>query len=231
MKAYDANAPLASLHIPKTGGASFHHVLEGWFPEGRLFIHYRPLEGRGLPLRQSLSGGTCVHGHFNAARGFGVDEYYPQIDQFITFAREPFERFVSLWLYFSMRLRAGAILRLEPDFPSFLHARVNEQMQGGNSESMIWQLPKRPDDMTVGKLFDRRFVFVGIMERYQQSIDMLAARLGKATTAIDHFNMSERSTEDFSGWRAHFEKHFSAEYELYEAALACNAELIRQHTS
>src|SRR6185312_9901072 len=98
MKAYDRDAPLISLHIPKTGGTSLFRILQGWFGD-RLMRHYA--QNGAPPQRHALTGPICVHGHFNAALGVGVPQYYPDAPQFMTFLREPFERYVSQW--FAMR--------------------------------------------------------------------------------------------------------------------------------
>jgi hypothetical protein len=79
-------------------------------------------------------------------------------------------------------------------------------------------------------LMDRKFVFVGIMERYPGSLNALSKALGKPPSTVAHLNQSEH-TEDFGVWRGFYEAHFAPEYEIYEAALSRNAELIRMYSS
>ena len=52
-----------------------------------------------LPVKYDLSGECCVYGHFNGARGFGVEDYYPEVMQFFGFFREPFDRFLSQYFF------------------------------------------------------------------------------------------------------------------------------------
>jgi hypothetical protein len=68
------------------------------------------------------------------------------------------------------------------------------------------------------------------MERYPESLNALGKALGKPPSTVAHLNQSER-TEDFECWRNFYESHFAPEYEIYEAALSRNAELIRLHSS
>jgi hypothetical protein len=77
---------------------------------------------------------------------------------------------------------------------------------------------------------DQKFVFVGIMERYPESLNALSKALTNPPSTVAHLNRSEH-TEDFEAWRGFYEAHFSAEYEIYEAALSRNAELIRLYSS
>ncbi len=90
MKKYNNEKPLISIHIPKCGGSSFKEVLQKWFIGG-FYSHYFNEKSNKMPQKYVLSAGICVHGHFNKARGFGIKDYYPEVDQFITFLRDPFE--------------------------------------------------------------------------------------------------------------------------------------------
>jgi hypothetical protein len=232
MKPYDAHSALISLHVPKTGGTSLQQVLASWFPDGRLLLHYRAA-GKPPP-RHELVGGTCVHGHFNTARGLGVDIYYPDAEQFIAFVRNPFERFLSDWFFMNHRKQSGVrIYQLDgdPDFETFLHARAEEQRQNRNAISMHWHFPSSNAPHLISEAMDSRFVFIGIMERFQPSLDALAAILGKPAAKIGHVNITERPAHDLNSWRPFYEKNFSVEFEIYEAARTRNRELIAQYLS
>jgi Sulfotransferase family len=223
MKAYDPHSPLISLHIPKTGGTSLRHTLEEWFPEGRLFTHY--FANGQLPARHQLTGNVCVHGHFNAARGFGCSQYYPDIDQFITFLREPFGRFLSTWFFRSGLRRAGLFTagsENDTDFKTYLFDCAELMAQNRYLHTFLHQFPDTAHYSESIGLMDRKFVFVGIMERYADSLNALSTALGKPPSTVAHLNQSEH-TEDFGSWRVFYEKHFAPEYEIYEAALSRNA--------
>jgi len=97
MKSYEPKKALISLHIPKCGGQSFRRVLAGWFKD-KFFIHYFQQYNR-LPPLQQLKPGICIHGHFNQEKGFGTEDYYPSVDQFITVLRDPLEMAISNYFF------------------------------------------------------------------------------------------------------------------------------------
>jgi len=225
MIAYDPSQPLIGLHVPKTAGNSIRSILENWYPGRKLLLHYR--QGDELPVKHELQGGLCVYGHFNACRKFGVLDYYPEVRQFFCFLREPYARFVSQWLY----LNPNGEKHDRIAFERWLALRAEEQLAGINTYSFVWHFPALPTATSIDSMFDEMFVFIGIFERLQQSVDSLALALQKETTNISHINISERVAADFETFRPIFEKHFVDELQIYEVALAANAEMTRMLTS
>ena len=107
MKTYDPRKPLISIHIPKCAGSSFSHILEVWF-KGGFLPHYHNEKLDEPPKKYNLHTGNffkklrqgiCIHGHFNNKRGNGVRDYYPEVDQFITIMRNPFDLHISTYFY------------------------------------------------------------------------------------------------------------------------------------
>ena len=230
MRIYDASKPLISIHLPKAGGTSLLSVLEDWFPNGSLRLHYRQADGK-LPLRQVFSGPICIHGHFNTAAGFGISDYYPQAEQFIIFFREPFERFVSVW-FFLNRLKKEKIPVAAPDtgrdFETFIRIQAEHHSENANHFSFVHHFPP---EATVGKIstaLATSFVFVGIIERYQESLSALAHLIGRPPRNIPHLNDTPRSGTEYQEFRPFYEKNFADEMELYEAALKANSYFIRE---
>ena len=227
MKAYDKKQPLIALHVPKTGGNSFLELLKIWFPGERLFLHYKV--GEIAPIRHVLLPSTCVYGHFNSARGWGALDYYPTINQFVTFLREPFDRFLSQWFFLNQLKRTGSTipgLEDDPTFEVWLHRRAEEQAIGKNSFSFVWQLPLAPNRRSIETIFAENFIFIGIMERFTESIACLANILGTAALPLAHLNVTKRETNDFLKYRSYFEKFFSDEVGIYEQALKVNSAMI-----
>jgi hypothetical protein len=229
MRTYDPAQALVALHIPKTGGTSILQVLQAWFPGDRLQFHYRQLGA--LPPRHVLGAGQCVYGHFNAARGFGVQDYYPQAEQFIAFFREPFDRFVSQWFFLNQLHRSGtpvAALADNPDFETWLRRRAEEQAQGRNSHSFVWQLPRPPGAEPMAEMLQNRFVFVGTMERCAESVACLARLLDRPPVEVPFLNATARDAADFGQWRSRFERDFADEMGWYAEACRINASQIEQ---
>ena len=217
---YDPNAALIGLHIPKTAGTSFRIVLDQWFPGDTLLLHYRTDET--LPRKHTLRGGVCVYGHFNAFRQFGVADYYPEASQFFCFLREPFARFISLWRYLAPYGDPSDAVAFE----RWLILRGEEQLAGANIHSFFWYFPAH---MQKSSLLNEKFIFVGLFERLQQSVDSLAARLGKPTIEIPHVNASRGVAARFEPFRPAFERYFADEMAFYETAKAVNAEMVASH--
>ena len=228
MKAYDKTQPLIVLHIPKTGGNSVLELLKVWFSSDRLFFHYKV--GANAPIRHDLPPAACVFGHFNSARGWGALEYYPNINQYITFLREPYDRFLSQWFFLNQLKRTGSTIQGLEDDPTFevwLHRRADEQAIGRNSFSFLCHLPFVPEVGSIDKVFENNFVFVGIMERFVESINCLAKILGTPTLALPHLNATKREANDFDRYRSYFERNFSDEMTIYEKALTVNTNMLR----
>jgi len=226
MKTYDPSEPLIGLHIPKTGGSSLLAVLQGWFPEGRLVQHYRV--ANGLPERHALTGGTCAYGHFNAMRGFGVRDYYPDVRQLFCFVREPFDRVLSMWCYANRRQASGDERRTLADHPSFeawLKRMVDQEVAKTNERCMVAHVLGVGSGV-IDEVLENEFVFVGTMERFAESVDCLADILGKPRSVLGHVNKAVRTETDLEKWRPFYEEHFSRDMELYSAACRINADML-----
>lgn len=220
MLKYDPSSPLVSLHIPKTGGTSLRKLLEFWFPDGHLKLHYR--DGDLKPQKHSLAAGDCVHGHFNGARGIGVLEYYPEVKQYIAFLRDPFDRFVSQWHYLNKMKALGLsvpALDAVPDFDFWLNKRAEEQQSGENSFSFLCHFPvKNVNFEEIKAVVHGNFICLGIMEYFEESAAQLALSLGKKSLELPHENARAVGVDDYSAWRNIYEVKFITEYEVYNLA-------------
>src|SRR5262245_55123363 len=178
MVLYNAHKPLISLHVPRCGGTSFQSVLGQWFSTN-FYLHY--LFGRlnQVPQRQDFRGGICIHGHFNKRRKVGVLDYYPGAEQFITILRDPFEVEVSHYFHAKglgeNRFRDGKPAPIQARFPD-----VKTYFRWRKSDLRNFF----PYEVTLDnyeEMFEQYFVYVGITEDLQTSVDMLAQRLGFAS--------------------------------------------------
>ena len=80
-------------------------IVRGWFGE-RYHRHYFDEKTGALPEHPDTGPGSVVFGHFNRARGFGVEHHYPEVQQFVTVLRDPFEMAVSGYFY-TRKMRAA----------------------------------------------------------------------------------------------------------------------------
>lgn len=227
LRAYDCSKPIVSLHIPKTAGVSFRATLNGWFGADGLHLHYRGSLGEA-PERLKLGAGDCVHGHFNRVRGLGALAYYPKASQFITFLRDPFDRFVSQWRYLHFQQRHAVNIPALDDSPTFeqwFERRAKATASGEDPFSFIAQLPWPVSAENADKAFDRGYVAVGITEKYDVSVRAIALALGfpppQVTVHVNRADDAHRQgdpTDDYGAWRAAHREAFAIEYTVYEAA-------------
>ena len=191
MRPDDPSRPLLGLHIPKCAGSSTKQVLRTWFG-WRMHWHYFDERRNRMPsqpkLPRTLLGalarrGRCIYGHFNRARGFGVENHHPDADQFFTVVRDP--------------LRTHHVER-----PYFIH-----------------YLPGPMTMNTYRAVFETRFVYVGIAEEMQSSLDHLAARLGIASVPAPHVNVSHHDETLDPALAAAFEPSRPLKYAVYHDAL------------
>lgn len=227
---YDPAKPLFSLHVPKTAGTSFRNDLEAWFGRENMAFHYRGDQGEA-PERASLRPGLCVHGHFNRLRGIGVRQYYPEADQFIVLLRDPFDRFVSNWRYLHFQVRSGVSVPAfvdGPDLATWLDRRRQALEETGEDPfSFLAQLADAPDPDAPEAVFGAQYLAVGVTERYAQSVELIAAVLGKVppdqTRRLNLATEAHREgdpDEERPDLRPLYESAFPLEYAVYEAAVA-----------
>lgn len=222
MITYNPSKPLISIHIPKTGGVSFRNILKQWFGN-KLYFHYFDEVLKQMPIRHELNSGICIHGHFNSRRQFGVQHYYPEVTQFITFLRDPFEILVSRYYFVKKQEQNnnaymnGLKLTLPDDVNEYLEAEILKENYHPNI------LDYFPEHLTFGnyqKHLNENFVFIGVMENYYESIFKLAELLGYSKPTIPKENFSERFGQIDYGLRELFNKTHPLESEIYEYVLA-----------
>lgn len=206
MRCYDPSEPLIFIHVPKTAGAAVRQVFMRWFPG--LVLHYFNERMGTMPARRQLAPGAVVYGHFNRLRGFGVPDYYPQVRQFITILRDPFE--MALSGYFYTRKVAGG-WKGKPALGA-IEAIVKAPL------NMLNHFPVEVTEANYREVIDR-FLFVGITEQLEESMKRIAAILGKPYIEPERINSTER-TGDFSHLRAEFENNHRLERQVYHYCVA-----------
>jgi hypothetical protein len=207
LRAYDPTKTLISIHIPKTAGTSFAEVLRQWFGD-ELTLQYPDKNREMPPPRASM----CIHGHFNRLRGGGISPRYPSAEQFVTFLRNPFDRFVSQWLYLHFQREAGwPVPDAIDNFDTWLRYRRDTFAAGNDPFSMLAHLPE-------GAPLDS-FIAIGITERYRESIAAIADTLGKPQPKIiPGLNRAKTAMPDIEKYRTDHERWFTLEYAVYGRA-------------
>lgn len=229
MRPYDPKLLLIGIHIPKCAGSSMKQVLRRWF--GRNIHWHFYDEARNLPprpyrpskfnrlLTQVTGRVTCIYGPFNRQRGFGVEEYYPTAQQFFTVVRDPLKTALSRYFYAKQqglsRMHAGIPAPISANYAS-VDDFIADQLH------LPYLVNYLPGPLTLGNyadVFAARFVYVGIAEDLQTSVDQLAERLGFASVPVPHVNTSKHDETLDPALAADFVAARPLEYAIYHYAL------------
>lgn len=214
MRSYDSDKPLISLHVPKCGGQSLREILDRWFGD-KLLIHYFQ-QYNDSPMKHSLKPGICIHGHFNRDRGIGVADFYPTVDQFITVLRDPLEIEISNYFFWKKKARnrqiqLGIIKKGEKhdyrDIDDFFEKRPRSHV-----------LNFMPCDLNIEnfkQILESKFIWIGLVEKLQASVDLLSKHLGFESIKVNHLNASERDEEPSPVMREAFINSNRLEFEIY----------------
>jgi hypothetical protein len=226
MRQYDSNQPLIYTHIPKCAGSSVVRLLREWFgneyhklnqDERRDIIlprvETRDKKGRWLPNVKS------IHGHFNHGRGYGLPYFFPEINQYFTILRDPFDLAVSMYFFAKGRSKEGRFW--------FRGESVNLNDQFPNVESYVnsypyWLFDHLPQDVTLENYEERirsKFIYLGVFEDLQTSIDNLARLLGKPSTILPHFNVSNYDEKIPNQLREKFYEDYPLLKKVYDLAV------------
>src|SRR5688572_9379809 len=160
---------IAFVHIEKAAGTTFIHILRRNFFLRYLDVRpYSPISNgifTARDLELSLRVNPCLYafgGH--AVRPLGdlcVD--FPNI-RFVTILRDPVRRYISQYLY------GNAVLKLNLTFDQFLSDERTHNFQ-------VRKIAGQADLALAKRVLDERFLTVGLLEKFDQFLSRLSARL------------------------------------------------------
>lgn len=197
MRPYDPTKPIVYTHIPKCAGTSVVRLLKQWF--GESYHKLNQDESRDIVLprvaTQDENGNwlpnvKCVHGHFNHGRGYGLPYFYPEIDQYFTILRDPFDVVCSMYFFVKGRSIRGEFwfrgeqVDIRDQFPTVEHY-VNSYP--------YWLFDHLPQDVTIEnyeRKLRERFVYIGVFEDLNTSIENLGKIFDMPKCDMPHMNES-----------------------------------------
>ncbi len=243
------SGPAIFVHIPKTGGSSLRQVLAGHFdddhvwtavvpdPQARAFLrdqgprpaahsagardYNRPYVTRlaELPAERRASL-RLVQGHF----WYGIHEELPAPATYLTMLRDPVERVLSLYqhrvnnhgLDVALEAYLGAVRDWEID---------NGQTRRlcGSRDGDLRHRPCTDDLLAQAKANLADFTFVGVNERFDESLVLLRRTMGWPRAAWTRRNVTPkrlRRSDLPAATRRLLEDHNQADAELHRFATA-----------
>ena len=221
MKKYDPQKPILVSHIPKAAGTSVRELFADWYGPN-LLLHYR--DGNRPPVYDLTNlpepeKPVALYGHFTRSRGFGIEKYYPQIDQFIAIFREPLERAVSGYFFKTqneaMRRAFWGTARMSLD--QYVTLGTSRFIRGGPGAILNF-LPKAINENNYKDFIESHFVEVGIAEQLDTSMVRIADKLGFEfdVSQLQHLNSVKRTHEVSDKAIAKFKEHNELEYKIYD---------------
>lgn len=226
MRQYDPQQPILYTHIPKCAGTSVVSLLRDWFGKGYHKLNQDETRDIALPRVETqdeqgrwLESVKCVHGHFDHDRGYGLPYYYPEVNQYFTILRDPFDLVVSMYFFAKGRSRQGEfwhrgkpvdIREKFPDVSSYVKAYPR------------WLFNHLPQNVTLNNYrqkLEQYFVYIGIFEDLQTSINQLAKVLGKPSGELPKFNVSTYDEAVPESLRKQFYHDYPLLERIYQFAL------------
>ena len=226
LRTYDPQQPLIFTHMPKCAGSSILRLLQNWF--GFEYHKLNQDESRDIILPKIptqdrkgrwLPNVKVIHGHFNHGRGYGLPYFFPEINQYFTILRDPFDLAVSMYFFAKGRSERGEFW--------FRGEQVDFKEQFPDIESYVlsypyWMFDHLPQEVTLSNYREKlaeKFIFLGIFEDLQTSIDILARLLGKPRTKLPHFNVSKYDEAIPKHLREQFYRDYPLLKRVYDFAL------------
>lgn len=140
-------------------------------------------------------------------------ERYPDVEQFITVLRDPFEAMISRYYY------VRQVASDWPVEPPPLKMTL-EEFLASQQPNMMNHLPFELSLDNYRHLLERHFVHLGVTERLLDSVTCMAKKLGKQVPAvIPALNVTERPHDFAPELQADFRARNPLAYAIYEFAL------------
>ncbi|MEW6312659.1 MAG: hypothetical protein AB1513_01225 [Pseudomonadota bacterium] len=171
-------------HIPKCGGTSVRYLLGQWF---QIIEDYRKGWSMEYPEKVNLAAmqpHQCLCGHFELD-GYHLYQRYPEVftsDRYrvFTFVRDPLQVRLSLFKYSTSN-----------GVP--MHKSIEDALSDNTRFNFLAR--RFPVTMENYQSVLDKYFFIGIIEHGQDSMDILAAKLGKQPLPLPWENRTRQHTE------------------------------------
>ncbi|NLU39527.1 MAG: sulfotransferase family 2 domain-containing protein [Bacteroidales bacterium] len=219
MVPYDRNKPIIVIHTPKTAGTSAYQIFKSWFGNNLLDHYYDPYT-KSNPRKYDIwnlhdyQKPVAIYGHFNKARQFGIKDYYPDVTQFITFLRDPYE--INISYYFYQKKRSN----LRNDIFSPPEGTIEEFLKKSKSNILNFF----PSDITFDNfkdIIEENYIEIGLVEFFEESFIKISEKLNMPfnKSMLCHLNETTRNHEISKELKDIFIANNQLEYAIYNYIL------------
>jgi len=215
---YDSSQPLIVIHIPKAAGSSSKEIFKSWFSDNFHQHYFNEKEGL-MPKKidifklNSSKVPLCLHGHFNKLRKFGVEDYYPSANQFVTILRDPYELLISHYFFVS---KVGGNWKDQSRVPK---SDIETYLRSAKP-NMLNHFPREVTLENYKDICEEYFIEIGITEKLDQSLERIANKLGfEFMNNTPNLNKTDRDQEVAENFKDQFIESNRLEYEVYEYCL------------
>ena len=209
---------IISVHLRKCAGTTFRKQLVGAF-QNRVLFDYGDEIGSSWPSsflkrkaseKELFNSAMYLESNFDIIHGHFYKSKYDAIDvdkKYITFLRHPVQRVLSNYFYLKRNLN-----RTNPDslIVNKLGFSLEEYIRDADSCNLQAQYLESTNLC--------EFDFVGIVERYDESIHKLSSKLGAFFETATPANVNPKKQEDYDA-DSHIEKlilkYNDIDYELF----------------
>lgn len=172
-----------------------------------------------LNEQTSPDGPHVICGHFNRLRKFGIEDYYPEAQQFLTVLRNPFDMHLSRFFY------------TKAQSPNWLNGtdvdnvEISEHILQGHL-NMLEHFPRPVTMENYKDMIEEFFIYVGVFERLDDSFARMAAKINKPyyETLVPHINSTPRDDKTYLDDYARFKEKWPLEFAVYDYACALMAQ-------
>jgi sulfotransferase famil protein len=195
-----ASSKIIFMHIPKTGGETFtNEIIARNVPHDRLLFGLKGTKEftafKNMPVEEKEKL-DCVAGHVH----FGVHELFESPCKYLTYVRDPVERIISTY-YFTLRTK-DHIRHAEVQDLSLLDYALSQgdlemenyqvRLLGGNPVDEVGPAELAQAEANI----EKHFICVGLTERFDASLLVIAKLLGFSNIYYNRWNVSQNKKLD-----------------------------------
>jgi len=224
--------PILFIHIPKTGGITFRHILQQLYGDSYVYCE----DPRVAEIEKILVPGACVEMHVGTYEGELRSWFHGQllqeqnwsilekVDIFVMF-RNPLDQALSAYRYYVQTLKNRAETRgsrLVNTVEEFFSSPYTQNMQLafflGEKETVRGKELTASDLNRAKRLIEQLDIKIGILEQYAKSVQLLEAVTGREvaqrTIEIQNRSVPDAIDNDES-LRAYISARNGLDQELY----------------